>query len=269
MSLAFSGSTVFMVLIILIFLLLFFVAWVPIERGREVLLRPLRSFSRIREMTEKAAETGKTIHFSPGIGGLNGQGGTAEVLNGLTTLSSAARLSARSRTNLVTTTNDALAYLTAEDVARIEYIRAGRETDQQPDKNRFITQQDRMAYTAGMNYILSQEQVTGAVMLGRFGDEYLLVGDTMNRRNVSQVVGSTQVEALPLMAATAGMDNVLIGEEVYAAPAYLDREPSHLASLQVQDRLRLAIIVIIIAGVIAATLGLTIDGKTIGDYFLR
>lgn len=264
MSLAFSGSTVFMILIILIFVILFFLAWVPIELGREVLLRPIRALGRVREMTEKAAETGKTVHFSAGTGGLNGQSGTAEVLNGLTTLSSAARLSARSRANLVTTTNDSLAYMTAEDVSRIEYIRAGREDDQQPDKTRFITQQDRIAYTAGMNYILSQDEVTGAVMLGRFGDEYLLAGDTMARREVSQVVGSTQIDALPLMVATAGTDNVLIGEEVYAAPAYLDREPSHLASLQVQDRLRVAIIVIIVFGVIAATLGVQV-----GNYFLR
>jgi hypothetical protein len=264
MSLAFGASTVFMLLVILIFVILFFAAWLPLERGREVLLRPLRSLNKIREMNEQAAETGTTVHFSPGTGGLSGQSGTAEALNGLTTLSSAARYSARSRSNLVTTTNDSLTYLAAEDTARVEYIQAGRENDRQPEKTRFVTQQDRMAYTAGVNYILSNEKVAGSVMIGRFSDEYLLAGDTMARRDISQVVGSTQVEALPLMAATAGLDNVLIGEEVYAAPAYLDRQPAHLASLLTQDRLRLAIIVIIIAGVIAATLGVTI-----GDYFLR
>ncbi len=264
MSLAFGASTVFMLLAMLIFLLLFFAAWLPIERGRQILLRPLRSLARVREMSEQAAESGTTVHFSPGIGGLNGQAGTAETLNGLSTLSSAARISARTRGNLAVTSNDSLTYLTAEDVARIEYIRAGREADYTVEKNQFIAQQDRMAYIAGANYLVSNSEVSGAIMLGRFGSEYLLAGETLARRNLPQVVGSTQVEALPLMVGTAGANNVLIGEEVYAAPAYLDREPAHLASLQAQDWLRLAIIAIIIAGVIAATLGITI-----GDYFLR
>lgn len=264
MSLAFGASTVFMILALLLFLLLFFAAWIPIERGRQILLRPLRSLNRVRDMSEQAAETGTTLHFSPGVGGLNGQPGTAEALNGLTTLTAVSRMSARTRGNLVTTTNDSLTYVAAEDVERHEYIRAGRDTDFTPEKAQFITQQDPIAYMAGTNYVVSNKDVSGSVMLGRFGAEYLLAGDTLARRNLPQVAGSSQVEALPLMLGTAGMDNVLLGEEIYAAPAYLDREPARLASLQAQDRLRLIIIVLIIAGVIAASAGLNI-----GDYFLR
>lgn len=264
MSLAFGASTVFMILALLLFLLLFFAAWLPLERGRELLLRPLRSLNRVRDMSERAAETGTTLHFSPGVGGLNGQSGTAETLNGLTTLDSVARMSARTRANLITTTNDSLAYVTTEDVTRYEYTRAGRENDFTPEKSQFITQQDPIAYMAGTNYIVREQQVSGSLMLGRFGAEYLLAGDTLARRNLPQVVGSSQVEALPLMAGTAGLDNVLIGEEIYATPAYLDREPARLASLQVQDWLRIAIIALIIAGAIAATVGFNI-----GDYFLR
>lgn len=264
MSLAFGASTVFILLAILIFVLLFFAAWIPLERGREMLLRPMQMLGKIRQMSEEAAETGTTVHFSPGTGGLNGQAGTAETLNGLTTLSAVARQNARTRSKLVASTNDGLTYLAAEDVSRIEYIRAGREKDYNAEKSRFISQQDRMAYMAGLNYEISDKPMAGAVFLGRFGDEYLLAGDTLARQNVPQVVGSTQVEALPLMLGTAGMDNVLLGEEVYAAPAYLDREASKLASLQAQDWLRLAIMALIILGALAATLGITV-----GDYFLR
>ncbi|MEI6046938.1 MAG: DUF6754 domain-containing protein, partial [Chloroflexota bacterium] len=184
--------------------------------------------------------------------------------NKLTMLSSIARLSARTRSNLVTTTNDALTYLTAGDTTRGEYIRAGREVDYLPEKTQFIAQQDRMAYMVGMRHVISAEEVSGTVLLGRFGSEYLLVGDKLAQRDLPQVVGSSQVEALPLMVSTAGLENVLIGEEIYAAPAYLDHAPSHLASLQVQDWLRGGIIVLIVLGLLVATFGITI-----GDYFLR
>ncbi len=264
MSLAFGASTVFILLIVLVFGLLFFVAWAPLERGRQLFLRPLRALNQVHSMSEQAAEDGTVIHFSPGLGALNGQAGTAETLNGLTTLSSVARLSARVHSRLVTSVNGPLVYLAAEDIARIEYLQAGRENDYQPENIQFITLQDRMAYIAGANYILSREEVSGTFMLGRFSDEFLLAGDTLVRRGLPAVVGSSEIQALPLMAGTAGLENTLLGEEIYAAPAYLDHRPSHLASLQVQDWFRAGIIGLIILGTLAATFGINV-----GNYFLR
>ena len=50
------------------------------------------------------------------------------------------------------------------------------------------------------------------------------------------------------------LDDTVIGEEVYAAGAYLHR-PSHLGSLATQDVIRIALILSIIAGVIMISLG--------------
>jgi hypothetical protein len=152
----------------------------------------------------------------------------------------------------------------AADISSDEFDRAGRSADFKPEETRFITQQENLAYIAGVGSIISEEKVSGNVIIGRVGPEYLLVGDIANRRNLSQVVGTTQVETMPLMIASAGSENTLLGEEVFATPAYLNRQPAYLASLRTQDMLRGLIILAVLLGVVAATLGFNV-----GDLFIR
>ncbi len=265
-SLALGPSTVFILIALVAFVIFFFAAWAPLERGRRPVLRPLRPLNRLRRIIGQSAETGKAVHYSPGAGGLTGQVGTAETLSGLTSLGSVARVAARTKAEMVVTTNDTLAYLIADDVVKAQYTQAGRLEDYDPRQVRFLTEQDRLAYAAGMSSLLGEKTLAGNLMLGSFESEYLLVGDRANRHDLPQVVGSSRIEAMPLMLASAGPENTLLGEELFAAPAYLDREPAHLASVLAQDRMRLLILVVIIAGTVAATLGLVVN---IGDYFLR
>jgi hypothetical protein len=257
-SLALGTSTALVLIALVIFLAFFFWAWSSIERGQRPNLRSLQPLNRLRRIIGQSAETGQSVHYSPGTGGLNGQIGTAETLNGLTSLSSVARVAARTKADLIVTADDTLAYLAADDVVKAQYAQAGRSEDYDPAQVRFVTQQDRLAYMAGVTGLISEQKLAGNLMLGRLESEYLLAGDRANRRDLPQVVGSSRIEAMPLMLASAGPDNALLGEELFAAPAYLDREPAHVAGVVAQDRIRLVIIVLIIAGTVAATLGLNI-----------
>lgn len=265
-SLALGPSTILVLVVLVTFIILYFAAWLPIERGRRPALRPLRPLNRLQGMIEQSAESGQSVHYSPGNGGLNSQPGTAESLNGLTALSSVARRTARARSGLTVSTNDTLTYLAADDTVKAEYVLAGRREDYRATDVRYISQQDRLGYIAGVDTIIGQKEVSGSILLGQFGSEYLLAGDRANRQNVSQVVGSSRVEALPVMLASAGPENTLLGEEIFAAPAYLDRRPSHLASLVAQDRLRLVVVGLIVLGVLLSSLGLV---PNIGNFFLR
>ena len=64
-------------------------------------------------------------------------------------------------------------------------------------------------------------------------------------------IGSDALAAQPFMLATS--DRVLLGEELYAAGAYLNREPAQVASLYVQDVLRGLAIVAIVIGILFKT----------------
>jgi hypothetical protein len=89
-------------------------------------------------------------------------------------------------------------------------------------------------------------------MVGHLEDEYLLLGETGAQRDLLQVAGSDALNTQALMTSTAG--HTLLGEEMFAAGAYLHRRPPVIASLQVQDVLRVAAVIAILVGVVVKSL---------------
>ncbi len=72
------------------------------------------------------------------------------------------------------------------------------------------------------------------------------------RNELSQIGGTASPQILPFVYAS--MDHALIGEEIFAAGAYLLDKTTHLASLAAQDWVRTAIIVTILIGILARSL---------------
>jgi hypothetical protein len=101
-----------------------------------------------------------------------------------------------------------------------------------------------MAYAAGVTGLLEREPLTANIMVGAFGDEYLLIGETGARRGVHQVVGTTDPRTLTFVFASA--DDTLIGEEIFAGGAYTARLPIQIGSLLTEDWARWAVIAAIL-----------------------
>ena len=55
----------------------------------------------------------------------------------------------------------------------------------------------------------------------------------------------------------AACDYALIGEELFAASAYLSKEPKLLGTLKASDLAKVIIMILLVAGCIAETMGLT------------
>jgi len=104
--------------------------------------------------------------------------------------------------------------------------------------------------------IVSLEELEGNVLLGHFGDEYLLVAEGANRQQppLVTVAGAGDPNVLPYVYATALPG--LWGEEIFAAGAYLNHKPFHIGSLLAQDTLRWVIGWVIIIGVLLKAFGL-------------
>jgi hypothetical protein len=99
--------------------------------------------------------------------------------------------------------------------------------------------------------ILNIDPVEGNVMVGSFGDEYLLMGETSARRGITHVGGTSNPNTLPFIYASA--QETLLGEEIYAAGAYLQKRPAHLGSLAAQDLMRWLVGLFILAGIVIAS----------------
>ena len=82
--------------------------------------------------------------------------------------------------------------------------------------------------------------------MGDFGTESALLVEASDRENANLIAASDNLSAQAVFYASA--QEPLIGEELFAAGAYVGAGTSHEASLNVQDILRWLIILAIIIG---------------------
>jgi hypothetical protein len=230
-----------LVLLVLFVLVLFYQAF-RVRAGRSRDLRPLPGLDKLPVHIGHAAETGHAIHVSVGVAGLGGPA-TAETWAGLDLLAQLADQAAVYGSPLLVTVADATVLPLAQDIVRRAYSRQGDPEGYDPTQVRLVST-DPTAYAAGVMGLLEREPLTTNVMIGPFGDEYLLIGETGARRGVPQLVGASDPRTLPYVYATA--DDPLIGEEMFAAGAYTSRLPFQIGSLLTQDLARLVIVVAIV-----------------------
>ena len=78
-----------------------------------------------------------------------------------------------------------------------------------------------------------REKPAAIFLQGTFYAESLILAETGNSVGAIQIAGTDSEHQLPFFIAAC--DYTLIGEELYAASAYLSREPMLLGSLRGQD----------------------------------
>jgi hypothetical protein len=213
-----------------------------VRAGKTGTLRPLPALEELPGSVGRSAETGQPLHVSVGVAGIGGVD-TTETWAGLALLTQLADEAAACDTPLIVTVADPTVLPIAQDILQRAYARHGNPEGYESTQVRMIAP-NSMAYAAGVMGLMSRESLTANIMVGTFGDEYLLMGETGAREGVRQVVGTTNPQTLPFVYASA--DETLVGEEIFAGGAYTTRLPIQIASLLVEDWARWAVIVAII-----------------------
>ena len=214
------------------------------QLGWDVAIRSIESYQALREQGAKAVETGRAVHLSLGRADLAGQSNPSGIA-ALETLDYLAEGGARSETAPLATVGDGALYLAALDSMRAAHRRTGRLRVFSTETAQFIAGRDfAMSYAAGVSDVVNRGHLGSNLLVGRFGSELAIITEAGERNRLEQVVGSD--DPLPMAIGIAATDKVLIGEEFFAAGAYLRQEPASLASLHLQDVLRVAAIVAIL-----------------------
>ena len=218
------------------------------QRGYTALRRPISAYQAIHAALAESTEAGQPIHLSLGVGGIH-DGSALETLPGLLALEQLSEQTAFTGHRPIVTTASPTTLLLAQDVVRHTLTPQAQYEPQDALTVRFNGgQADNVntAYTAGLIDLLEHETLSANVMLGRFEDDYVLLGELSLRKGIAQIAGSTNLNALPFMRMTA--EHVLIGEELFAVGAYLRSEsPWDAAGLLAQDVARW----LLIGGVLA------------------
>lgn len=225
--------------------------------GRFPLRRPIAAFDIIRAALGRGAETGRALHISPGAGtigsGMGYRATTTETIAGLLAVEAVANEAAMNGAPILVSSGDAVAHIALLGSLRQVYQRAGHSQDYDPARVQLLAHQDELAYATGVTTLYARQPIEASQMIGSFGQAFLLMGEDGAQRDIPQLTGATAPDALALMM-VINPKATLIGEEVYAAEAYLSSASVPQARLMTHDALRTTLILLIIGGIVYSLL---------------
>ena len=229
-------------------LLVFFIIWkiLSARRGRELFIRRIPGLSALDEAVGRSTEMGRPMLFSPGLSGLDIVG-----LQAMAIMSHVVRRAAKYGTRVIVPLADPVLYTVAEEVAKDAYAAEGVPEQFIPEDIRYLSDR-QFAWASGVVGILHREQVASAFYFGYYYAEALILSENGQMVGAIQVAGTPATTQIPFFLASC--DYTIIGDEYYAASAYLSREPTLLGSLVGQDLGKLLIVGLIVVGAIAVTL---------------
>jgi hypothetical protein len=185
-------------------------------------------------------------------------------------LSHVVRRAARFGTRVIVPNIDPLLYTVSEEVAKDAYAAEGVPEQFNSEDIRYLSD-SQFAWAAGVVGIMHREKVATALYFGYFAAESLILAENGQMAGAIQIAGTPATTQIPFFLASC--DYTIIGDEYFAASAYLSREPTLLGSLVGQDYGKLLIIGIIVLGAAAVTLAAispTFPGLDwLQDTFLR
>jgi len=214
-------------------------------------LRLIEAYERLNRSVGLAVENGTRLHISLGRGNfLSSRGGSA--FAGLAMLRRLAERTSVSDRPPVVTSGDASLAILSQDTLQAGYRAAGAE-DQYRNSTGRLAGLTPFSYAAGALSTIHDEHVSANIVIGDLGPEAGLLAEAADRENTSLIAASDDLSAQSVFFVSA--QEPLIGEELFAAGAYVGSGPSHEASLNVQDILRWLIILAIIFGSLLKIVG--------------
>lgn len=214
-------------------------------------LRGIQAFARLRRGIGMAVESGQRLHVSLGHGGITGQT-SASALVGLSVLQRIARAASISDRPPVATSGEAAQTLLSQDTLRSAYRAVNAESQFDPGGAQ-LTGLTPFSYAAGALPVVYDQQVSVNILAGSFGSEVGLIADAAERTGSVSLGGSENLSAQAVLYAS--VQEPLIGEELFAAGAYVQAGPMHTASLKAQDVLRWLLIGVILVGAVLKMVG--------------
>jgi len=232
---------VFLTLVIIFFLIIYFIE--KAKKGKNLFVRRIAGLDAIEEAVGRATEMGKPILYVPGIDDMN----NIQTVASMIILGNVARTVAQYDTPLIVPIRLPFVLPVAEESVKQGYMAAGRPEAFQKDNIRFISD-EQFAYAAGINGIMLRERPAANLFLGSFFAESLVLAETGFSTGAIQVAGTANIHQLPFFVVAC--DYTLIGEELFAASAYLSREPKLLGALKGSDYAKGIILAALILGAI-------------------
>ena len=246
----FNGTRSSVLAFVVVFFLLVLYYMSLAQTGRKPFVRRLAGIDAIEEAIGRATEMGRPVLYVPGIQDID----EMQTVAGLVILESVARLTARYETPIRVPVAYPIPFTIAQEMVKSGYLNAGRPEAYDPDAVSFVSP-EQFAYVAKLSGIMLRDRPAAHIFMGSFYAESLLLAETGFSTGAIQVAGTANVHQLPFFVVAC--DYTLIGEELFAASAYLSGEPRLVSGLKAADMLKVLVILTILVGCVLETMGIT------------
>ena len=229
-------------------------------KRHEIFLRRIPGLDAVDEAIGRATELGKPILYLTGAHDLHDPSTIAAAV----ILGKVAKRAALYETELMVPHREPITMAVCQEITKQAYLEAGKPDLFKEDANFFITS-DQFSYTAAVDGIMLRKKPAANFFMGHYFAESLLLTETGASTGAIQIAGTDADHQLPFFVTTC--DYTLIGEELYAASAYLSKESVQIGTLRGQDIGEGVILAALAVGTVLATVGV-VTGAQWPQFFL-
>ncbi len=232
---------------ILIFSLMFILLLFMARSNPKLYIRKISGLDAIDEAVGRTAEMGKPIIYTTGIGSVD----NLSILAGLTVLKHVTKKASLYEVPVLMPNNDPLTLAAAREVVKEAYLESGRP-DLYRENDVFFLTSEQFGFASGISGMMQRLKPGAVFMMGYFYAESLILAENAYVSGAISTAGTTSIDQLPFFIASC--DHTLIGDELYAASAYISRNPIEVASIKTGDWFKALSVIVILLGSILATL---------------
>jgi hypothetical protein len=224
--------------------------------GQKLYIRKIAGMDAVTEAVGRATEMGQPVLYISGIQDMD----DVQTVAGITILGSISKLIAEYEAGLIMPTSRSIVMSTARETVKESYLSAGRPDAYREDSIYYVTD-EQFGFVAHVDGLMLRKKPAACFYLGAFFAESLILAETGNSIGAIQIAGTAMPTQLPFFVAAC--DYTLIGEELFAASAYLSQDEKMLGSLKGQDFGKLIAMISIVIGSVFSTLSVLTDAPMV------
>jgi len=196
--------------------------------GVQLFVRRIAGLEAVDEAVGRATEMGRAILYIPGTGYVD----SIATIASMNLLGEIAKKAAEYGTQIKVPCRDPIVFTVTREIVKGAYLQVGKPDAFDPECVTFLVE-NTLAYASAVDGMMMRERPATNFLMGSFGAESLILAETGASVGAIQISGTDSTTQLPFFVVAC--DYTLLGEELYAASAYLSREPLMLGALKGQD----------------------------------
>jgi hypothetical protein len=215
------------------------------RRGEHLFVRKIAGLDAVDEAVGRATEMGREILYVTGTGYISDIATVAS----LNVLGEVSKKTAQYGTKITVPVRDPVVFTVAREVVKGSYAAAGTPETYDAGSVHFVTE-NGLAYASAVSGQIVRDRPAANFFLGVFAAESLILAENGASTGAIQIAGTDATTQLPFFIVSC--DYTLIGEELYAASAYLSRDPLMLGALKGEDWGKFFFMILLVVGTLVA-----------------